>query len=133
MRYSVAIVLLIILIYLTSYSYREDYIHQLKLNQIPCHREIPENVQHISIKDRLAIERIIEQYMKKRKMNKSHCKKIISSIRDGMIRGALGGLVMAGSEGVVSGAVVFGLLNGVMTGWSFRVHDNSFMLDHKHK
>ncbi len=128
---SICLVLVIIFLYLVYCNFIEDTNDKKTLSNIICHKEV--KLPDIDEEDRLVMESVIEDYWKKRSMNKSNCSKILGEIKGGAIRGALGGaLVGEGLTGAVSGAIVFGLMSGVLKAYNLKYGQRSFLHEDKH-
>ena len=124
-------ILMIILIYQLFVVSMLDHANNHELKKTICHKEI--KLPEISRNDRLIIESIISEYLKKRKMNKSIRIKTCEEFKLGMIRGAIGGLILGGSlEGAVIGAVVFGTMGGLFKTYSIIFKPSLFLQDDKH-
>lgn len=127
----ICIVLMFIFMHLMQLNIVLDRENVHELNNIPSHKEIQLPV--ISTTSRLVIESVISDYNKKRNMNKSNCAKIMSNIRTGAIRGAIGGAIMGGGlQGALSSAFVFGSLGGIMNAYNLAYSERSYLLNNKH-
>lgn len=121
---TVALVLFIVFLYLMQKNMECDERNKAALKAMPCHKEVDIVVDD---DERLKIESVIEDYWKKRAMNKSKCSKVMNSIQTGMIRGALGGAIVGGGmHGAVSGAVVFGSMSGIMKAYNLAYSKSVF-------
>lgn len=126
-----SVALLFIFIFLLYLNIVKDLQDKKTLDDIICHKEV--DLPNIRNMDKLVIESVIEEYWKKRSMNKSNCAKIWNDIRTGFMRGALGGVIVGkGYAGVVSGAFVFGALSGLSRSYHLTYGKSSFMMDYKH-
>jgi hypothetical protein len=109
----------------------QDIQDEKNLDKIVCHKEV--DLPKIKGVDKLVIESVVEEYWKKRSMNKSNCAKIWNDIRTGFVRGALGGAIVGGGwEGSASGAIVFGTMSGLSRAYHLVYGKPSFLKDHKH-
>jgi hypothetical protein len=114
---SIMVVMLVLFIFLLYCNITQDAQDATELNGIVCHKEI--TLPKIKNVDRLMIESVTEEYLRKRSINKSNCAKIWSEIKTGIFRGALGGAIVGGGwDGAASGAIVFGSMAGL-----FRSYD----------
>jgi hypothetical protein len=124
----VLIFMFIILLYFTILQDIED---GKTLDSIVCHKEI--NIPDIKCIDILVIESVIENYRKKRAMNKSGYAKVWGDVKNGFIRGAFGGMILGnGIEGAIPGSIVFGLLSGLLKAHSIVYGESSFLNLKKH-
>jgi len=131
LNYSLCLVLLLIFIYTSYENYQEDSRNRIKLKSIISHKNV--ELPKIEQTDRLIIESVIEDYWRKRSLNKSNCKKIINSILDGMFRGAMGGLILGRDvKGAANGAIVFGAISGVFKAYNIIHKGDRFLLMNKH-
>jgi len=79
------------------------------------------------------INKMIDNYFRRRSLNKSSYKKIIKSAREGIFRGAIGGCITNGPAGMIPGAIVYGVMSAVSTGMKRRVpmDDRNLMMIQK--
>ena len=109
---------IIMLIWLASDSYvhdnmsKRELVHNRNLWTIPNIDDIQQ--QHINA--------MIDNYFKRRSLNKSRYKKMIKSANEGAFRGAVGGCIMNGPAGIMPGAFLFGVLGAVNSGMNRRLH-----------
>lgn len=129
-NYSLFIIILILFIFIFYENYQCDKYNKKELKKIISHKnvELPE----ISNTERLITESIIENYWKKRSLNKSNSMKIWNSIKSGAFRGAMGGLILGNTtESALQGALVFGTLSGLFKGYNMMYESTIFMLNDK--
>jgi hypothetical protein len=127
---SVTVILVIVLIYLVYINHLQDIIDVKNLNNIKCHKEMA--LPRINRCDKLVIESVIEDYWKKRSMNKSNVSRIINNIRVGVMRGFISGVIIGNSfESITVGALVFGLVSGISTAHNLSQKTSLFMLKNK--
>jgi hypothetical protein len=125
------VALLLVFIFLLYANIMQDVQNKKKLNEIVCHKEV--NLPNIRVVDKLIIESVIEEYWKKRSMNKSNCVKIWNDMKFGFVRGALGGAIIGRDwEGTMSGAVVFSAISGLSKAYTLNYGKPSFLEDIKH-
>jgi len=128
MYISLLIVICIILLY---YNYQKDLEDIHTLNGIICHKEV--SLPSINTTDRLVIESIIEEYWKKRKINKSRCAKIINDIKTGISRGIMSGFITGMSPTTaVTGGVALGAVSGVLKAYNLSYSPTSYLKSSKH-
>lgn len=72
------------------------------------------------------IEKIITDLKKRRALNKSTNRKVLNSIKLGIVRGVIGG-VLLGSGGVAISAITFGSIGGIMTGSTIILNRGKFV------
>ena len=126
MQTAVMIISVLYFAYLIQYNMELDADNYMRLSGQVSHKQVI--VPNITFEERIKIESVIEDYKKKKTMNKSNINRIVTGIRDGMIRGALGGAFMGKSvEGSILGAIVFGSMGGIMKAHSL-VHDHPYYL-----
>ena len=126
-----SVVLLFIFIYLLYANIIQDIQDKKILDEIVCHKEV--DLPKIRGVDKLIIESVVEEYWKKRSMNKSNCAKIWNDVKTGVVRGALGGAIVGGGwSGAASGAIVFGTMSGLSRSYHLKYGKSSFLRDHKH-
>tara|TARA_Y100000389_G_C17244324_1_gene404794 strand:- start:85 stop:504 length:420 start_codon:yes stop_codon:yes gene_type:complete len=111
------VVLIIIFIYLLSVNFSIDRKNRKELNNIVSHKEIIlPNTGEI---ERLKIENIIDNYHKKKSMNKSKYSSVLSEIKKGAVRGALGGALLGGDlESTVISSIIYGMISGVFKAYN---------------
>lgn len=127
------IILIIIFIYLLCLNLEIDKSNDIKLNNIVCHKEVERTLPVISETERLVIESVISDYWKKRKMNKSNMSKIINSIENGAMRGALGGIILGGGiYGAATSGLVFGTMGGLLTSYNLTYGSTKYLNNIKH-
>jgi hypothetical protein len=111
------IALFLIFIYLVQCNITQDIMDEKKLDTIVCHKDV--ELPPMKDIDKLAIESIIEDYWKKRSMNKSNCAKIWGDMKMGIIRGVLGGILIGGGiDGAISGAIMLGGMSGLFRAYN---------------
>ena len=128
---TVLIVAIIVVIYLivVNSAIDDGKIYELK-NRV-CHKEIP--LPSIDVKDRLLIESVVSDYCKIMEKNESNVTKIKEEMFNGIIRGAIGGLIVGnGIPGMVSGAITFGLIGGIVKSYNLAYVGKCTLLNHKH-
>ena len=87
-----------------------------------CAHELKHNravwrVPDINEYQQVRINMMIDNYFRRRSLNKSSYKKIMVSAREGAIRGAVGGCITGGPAGIIPGAIVYGVLGAASTGF----------------
>jgi hypothetical protein len=128
---SLCIVLFFIFMFLLYKNTVRDIEDSKNLGTILCHKEV--KLPHINTIDKLIIESVIEDYWKKRSMNKSNCYIIWDDIKHGFVRGALGGAIIGGSiSGAASGAIVFGSISGLFKAYNLTYSQQKYLMDYKH-
>lgn len=126
-----SVVLFFIFIFLLYKNLIQDAQDGKALDKILCHKEV--DLPNIRGVDKLVIESVIEEYWKKRSMNKSNCAKIWNDMRTGFVRGALGGAIVGGDwGGSASGAIVFSAISGLSKAYHLAYGKSSFLMDNKH-
>lgn len=126
-----SIVLFFIFMFLLHANIMKDIEYARKLDKIVCHKEV--DIPKIRGVDKLVIESVIEEYWKKRSMNKSKCSRIWRDLKTGFIRGALSGFITGGGvSGAASGAVVFGMLSGLTQAYHSTYSKPSYLNSNKH-
>jgi hypothetical protein len=126
-----SVALFFVFIFLLHANIIQDAQDEKKLDKIVCHKEV--DLPKIRGMDKLVIESVIEEYWKKRSMNKSNCAKIWNDMRTGFVRGALGGAIVGGGwGGSASGAIVFSTLSGLSRAYNLTYGKSSFLRDNKH-
>jgi hypothetical protein len=99
--------------YLIGCNRQIDIDNYARLKGQISHKEVI--VPEISFEERIKIESVMADYKRKKNMNKSNVDRIMLGVRDGIVRGALGGAFMGKSvTGSFMGAVVFGAMGGIM-------------------
>ena len=108
---------LIILLYLIWVNNKVD--QENKIILLSLYK--PTVNEEISLKERAKIEMVIEEYWKKRSMNKSNCKKIFDDIKNGAVRGCISGIVMGSTPtGILSNAITVGTVSGTIKAFNLR-------------
>jgi hypothetical protein len=125
------IILILIFIYLVQYNIKQDMMDKKELDTIVCHKDV--QLPPMKDIDKLAIESIIEDYWKKRSMNKSNCAKIWGEMKTGITRGALGGILIGGGlDGAISGAIMLGGMSGLFRAYNLTYGKSPFLNPGKH-
>lgn len=75
------------------------------------------------------INKMIDNYFKRRSLNKSKYKKMISAAKDGIFHGAIGGCITGGPAGAIPGAIVYGVMGAVSCGIKRRIPSNDVILE----
>jgi hypothetical protein len=91
-----------------------DNSNKLQLQQEVCHKEVKSQLPSVDDSQTLAIENIVENYIKKRSMNKSN----ISKIWNGMMYGAIFGLASSAivspkMPDILASSIVSGIIGGI--------------------
>lgn len=130
---SICTVLFIVFIYLLYMNLTIDSTNTRKLDNIICHKEVLHKLPKIKDVDKLVIESVIEDYWRKRSMNKSNCGKIWNEIKGGVLRGIIGGVIVGGGmSGAISGAIVFGSMSGLMKAYNLSHGKMIYLSNIKH-
>lgn len=125
------VVAILLLTYYVWLNMAVDEKDAVELSARVCHKEVA--LPAVDPKDRLVIEAIVEDYCKMRDKNESNISKIKNEIYSGILRGALGGLIVGnGISGVVGGAITFGLVGGIVKSHNLVYGDKCLLLNHKH-
>lgn len=126
-----SVVLFFIFLFLLYANIMKDIEDEKTLDKILCHKEV--DLPKIREVDKLIIESVIEEYWRKRSMNKSKCAKIWGDVKAGIVRGALGGAIMGGGwGGAASGAIVFGTMSGLSKAYHLTYGKPFFLINNKH-
>jgi hypothetical protein len=125
------ILLLLIFIYLLYVNEQIDKNNAAVLEKITSHKEV--TLPRMSNLDKLMIESVVEEYYKKREMNKSHYTKIWSSLKTGIVRGGLGSAIMGNdAPTVLATSAVYGALSGIFKAYDLST-DNTKTFVNKYK
>lgn len=125
---SICVILLILFMYLIHLNASIDNCKLAKLDNIVYHKNF--DLPKIKPSERLVIESVIEDYLKKRKMNKSNCSKIWNNVKNGAMRGALGGAIVgSGISGAAAGAVIFGAIGGLNKAYNLTNNTSFYLRD----
>ena len=81
------------------------------------HNQAVWRVPDISEYQQVRINMMIDNYFRRRSLNKSSYKKIIVSAKEGAVRGAIGGCITGGPTGIIPGAIIYGVLGAASTGF----------------
>jgi hypothetical protein len=128
---TVLIVAIIVVAYLTWVNYALDISKRRELKNRPCHKELP--LPNVEIKDRLLIESIVADYCKIIEKNESNVSRIKDELFNGIVRGAIAGLIVGnGIPGMVSGAITFGLIGGIVKSYNLAYVSKCTLLSNKH-
>ena len=126
-----SVVLFFIFLFLLYANIMKDIEDKEILDKIVCHKEV--DLPKIRGVDKLIIESVIEEYWRKRSMNKSNCAKIWGDVKTGIVRGALGGAIVGGGwSGAASGALVFGTMSGLSKAYNLTYGKSHFLREYKH-
>lgn len=128
---TVLVISIIVVVYLTWINSKKDKEKKHELENRICHKEI--KLPNIGVKDRLMIESVVADYCKIMEKNESNVTKIKEEMINGIIRGAIGGLIVGnGMPGMISGAITFGLIGGIVKSYNLAFTDKCVLLGHKH-
>lgn len=126
----VCVVLLCIFIYLLHINIISDTRNKKKLNKILSHKEIV--LPEISVQEKLLVESIIEDYWKKRSMNKSNYAKIMTDVKSGISRGVIAGAIVGGGvNGAIAGAIVYGTISGISKAYTLQFGRSHYLITNK--
>ena len=129
-NYGLFVAILIMFIFISYKNYNLDINNRNELQKIISHKNV--ELPKMQETERLMIESVIENYWKKRTLNKSNSRKIWNSIKSGAFRGAMGGLVLGNTTtSALQGAIVFGTISGLFRGYNIMYEDSVFMLKDK--
>ena len=120
------IISILLLIYLIYINISIDISNYELLDKITSHKEV-KNIK-TDKKNILKIESIIENYRKKRHMNKSNVLEISKNIIEGLFKGVLGGM-FAGSGVVASikSGIIYSTISGLSTSYTLLHNKNTYM------
>lgn len=114
---AVLVSMVIMLIWLLADSYDNDGKSCRQLNTDPNLWYIPK-LDHVH-QDHINL--MIDNYFKRRSLNKSRYIKMLKSAKEGSFRGAIGGCIMNGPAGIIPGGLLFGILGAINTGLNRRI------------
>ena len=128
--WGVRIMLLILFSYLLVCSIENDKVNKKSLENEPyTHLDSKKTFDNLPLEERIKIESVINNYLSKRKMNKSQCSKLKKTMLEGFVRGALGGLVInAAPLNIANSAITFSVMNALMKLFNLNNPSNSFIL-----
>lgn len=122
---------LVILVILLTAMYIHAIIIDMKNGQLLDHTTCPRKYNGVIYPDdRAKIEQVIRDYKYRTDANTSKSNGIILDISTGLIRGALGGLILGGEHGIVPGMIAFGALNGITTWIKSNVPISKYIREH---
>ncbi len=129
--YGFLLITLFVFIFLLQKNWEIDKKNTQELEKMTCHKEV--NLPQVSEKNILIVESIIEQYWKKRSMNKSNTSKIWGDVKMGVTRGILGGVLIGGTPASIgTSAFIFGTLSGVLRAYGLAYGRRVYLHGHKH-
>lgn len=124
------VVLIIIFIYLLGVNFSIDRRNSKELSNIVSHKEI--KLPEAGEIERLKVENIIDNYYKKKSMNKSKSASVLSEVKKGALRGALGGALLGGDlESTIISSIVYGMISGVFKAYNQAYPSTDFINGNK--
>ncbi len=125
------VVIVCIFIYLLHSNILQDISDNNTLDSIQCHKEV--DIPEIKNMDKLVVESIIEEYLKKRAMNKSNYDRIWGDVISGGVKGALSGAIIGGTLiSAIEGVIVYGTISGTHKAYTLLYGKDKFLSPHKH-
>lgn len=120
------IISILLLIYLIYININIDISNYELLDKITSHKEV-KNIKTDN-KNILKIESIIENYRKKRHMNKSNVLEISKNIIEGLCKGVLGGLFAGSSIAAsIKSGIIYSTIAGLSTSYTLLNNKNTYM------
>lgn len=112
-----SIPVVLILLFLLYENVRQDYKDRYYIQTTICHKKV--QIPIITQEERLKIETVLDDYIKRRDKNISKLYKIFSELYVGAMRGVLGAAMLGGGiNEMAAGAIVYGTISGFSRAYS---------------